>query len=92
MRLPDDLLNGVNSLLGIGPLGIPSDLPKMVIRILKITRVAAPKSIVRFLHDDRSGIRRLLHDRIHFCFRGNIVADAKFRGTAFVERKISIFG
>lgn len=47
-------------------LRIPSHLPQMFVRILKIPRVPTIERIVRGLHNCRARIPNLIHHRIHF--------------------------
>jgi len=50
-----------------------------------------PKRVVRGFHNDRARISRPLHHGIHFGLRGDIVADAEFRGAGFVQRQARVF-
>jgi len=60
-------LAGINRYASIPdfPLWIPHDLPEMLIGILKVAGVTAPKCFLSWLYNNRTGILRLLHDRIN---------------------------
>lgn len=47
------------------PLRVPDDLPEVPVRVLEVTRVAAPERFLGGLHDDGSRQSRLGHHRIY---------------------------
>jgi hypothetical protein len=65
------------TLFPYAPMRIPGDFPEVTVRVLKVTRIAAPKAIPRRVHD--RGPRRLglFHDSVHLGLRVDEVADRK---------------
>src|SRR5262245_30429676 len=49
----------------------------MSVRVLEVSCVAAPEGIVCWLHNDGTCGFRLVHHRVDFSFRRNIVADGE---------------
>ncbi len=56
------------------PLWIPYDFPEMLIRILKVAGITAPKSFLSWFYDNRTGIFCLLHDRIDLGLGRNVMS------------------
>ena len=61
---------------------IMEDFPKMAVRILEITAVAAPESLPGRHRDVRSRLLSTSHYLINFGFAGYVVTNAKLSGTA----------
>jgi hypothetical protein len=49
-------------------LGIPHHFPKMSIRVLEVTGIAAPERVLSRLHDGGARLLGLVHDVVHFLF------------------------
>jgi len=60
--------------------------PQMVIRILKIACVTAPKGFLSRLHDNRTSILCLLHNRIDFRLGRNVMSECELRGAWMLSR------
>jgi hypothetical protein len=56
-------------------LGIPGDLPKMLIGVFEVTGIATPESLLCFFHDDSAGTTGLLHHCVYFLPGRDIVTD-----------------
>lgn len=54
---------------------IPHDFPEVPVGIPEVARVAAPERLPSGLHDDRPGIRRLIHHGVDLLRRGNVVSE-----------------
>ncbi len=74
------------------PWRIPGDLPQMPIRILKVSRIPAPKAVVRRVGDFGSGLLCLLHNRIDRLFGSDVVPDPEFGNAGRSHRHMSILG
>ena len=59
------------------PLRIPGNLPEMLIGILKVPGIAAPKRVAGWLDDPCPRAHCLFHHRIHFVPGGNIMPEGK---------------
>ena len=57
---------------------VPQYLLKVLVRILKITRVATPEGIMSILYDHRSRFSSLLHDCIDFLFGRHVMSKREF--------------
>src|SRR5919107_2098576 len=71
---------------------VPEYLPKVLVRILKITRVATPKGIVSILYDHRSCRSSLLHNCIDFLFGRHVMSKREFCRTRRSHRGAGILG
>jgi len=61
---------------------MPRDFPQMAIRVLKVSRITAPKRFLRGLNYFRAGAFCLLHNGIDFFRAVHIMANAEFRWTS----------
>src|SRR5688572_14153460 len=61
--------------VGRRPLRVPGDLPDVAVRILEAAGVTAPERVTRGPDDRCARTLRLVHDRVHFGLRGDVMAD-----------------
>jgi len=61
---------------------VEDDFPQMIVRVLEVAGIAAPKGLLRGLDEAGAGSDRLAHHRIDFHFAADIVANGKFRRAA----------
>lgn len=59
-------ISAISRLLRDAPLRVPSDLPKVAIRVMEVTRVSAPKAVMSWVGDNRACLLSLIDDRINF--------------------------
>src|SRR5271154_4685879 len=87
VRQPD------TSILGDWKRRIPGDLPRKIVRVGKISRIAAPKSVLRGLQNSSAGRFRLGKNRVHLVAAARIIGErysseaAAFSGDIRVLRK-----
>src|SRR5687768_9472375 len=59
--------------------GVPQHFPEVSVRVLEVTRIAAPKRVLRFHDDTRTGGASLLDNAVDFLTAAYGVADAAGR-------------
>lgn len=79
-------------LLGDRNRWIPSDLPEVANRVLKVSRVAAPKRLLRRFDDASPRAHRLRHDGIDLREVFHIVAQAQLGRTPRALRQAGVVG
>src|SRR5215212_7643869 len=72
--------------------GIVQDLPEMGIGVLEISGISAPESLLRGLHEARSGGEGALHRLIHFPLAPEVVTERELARTRRRRRYSGVMG
>ena len=72
--------------------GVPDDLPKVAVGILEVSRVDAPRPLVRWVGDDRSGCFGARDDIVHLGSAGHDMADTELARLGWGQRDHGVFG
>lgn len=74
------------------PSRIPDNFPQMAVGVLEITRIPAPKRVVRRQGDGGAGLFGFLHDPVHLFLAAYVVAQRKFGRTGRSLGNLRVMG
>ena len=71
-------------------MGIPDYLPQMLVGILEVASISTPERLMGWFDDDSTGFTRLIHGRINFLPRCDVMPQRELGGADTSHRKSRI--